>query len=150
MSHITNVRLRVKNLDALAKASTELGLELKQGQKTFRVHEGPRPCEHAIVVPGNANAHQIGLVAVTAKNAIAIADGSPVEAGAGWDLLFDGWGSNGAALTSKTGANLTKIRQGYSAEVAMERASKTLARQGFVATRTMLESGIMRVRLVQR
>lgn len=140
MSHTTTVKLRLKDLDAVERAATTLGLELKRNQTTFRVHEGPRRCEHAIVVPNHAGAHSIGLVAVTDEKG----------ASAGWDLQYDGWGSNGNALTSKTGANLSRVRQEYAAEVAIERAGKTLARAGFVTRREMLESGVLRLRMVQR
>lgn len=63
MSHISTVKTQINDLDALAEACQELGLELKRDQKTHRYYAGNQnKCDHAIVLPGNAQAYEIGLV----------------------------------------------------------------------------------------
>jgi hypothetical protein len=91
MSHIAEVNLLVQDLNALHRACHRLGLELVRGQRTYRwygrsVGDYPLPvgfaknelgtCEHAIRIPGNDRAYEIGIV--TRR------DGKP-----GYALLWD-------------------------------------------------------------
>ena len=77
MSHIAEVNLLVQDLDALQRARHRLGLELVRHQQTYRwygtsVGDHPLPtgfakddlgtCEHAIRIPGNDHAYEIGIV----------------------------------------------------------------------------------------
>lgn len=63
MSHISTVRTQINDLDALEDACRELGLELRREQKTHRFYSNQKnKCDHAIVLPGNPNAYEIGLV----------------------------------------------------------------------------------------
>ena len=132
MSHITKINLLVKDLDAMEKACSRLGLELVRDKKTFKwfgrfVGDSPGiagmdakdygKCEHAIRVKGNANAYEIGLV-------------KRVD-GKGYDLHWDSW-CRGYGLLDKvcytqqqTGAE--KLKDWYAAEVARKQMSK----QGF-------------------
>ena len=152
MSHITDVRLQVADLDALAEACERLGLELKKGQKTYRWYgrfladseEGREAakrfdastfgkCDHAIAVKGDASAYEIGLVSN--------AEGS-------YDLLYDGWSSQGRRLEAAAGAKLSGLRREYAAAVAVNRARAKL--KDWKVERQDFPSGAIRLKLRRR
>ena len=60
MSHISKIELEVKDLATLNQACSRLGLELIQGQKTFRWFGQNGQCDHAIRVPEAR--YEIGIV----------------------------------------------------------------------------------------
>lgn len=82
MSHVTALAVEVKNLEAMKKACVSLGLEFREGQKTHKWYgtwvrdynaedaaykQGISPetygmCEHAIGIPNNDQAYEVGLV----------------------------------------------------------------------------------------
>ena len=77
MSHIAEVNLLVQDLNALHRACQRLGLELVRGQQTYCWYgrsvgdyalpvgfakEDLGTCEHAIRIPGNDRAYEIGIV----------------------------------------------------------------------------------------
>ncbi len=144
MSHITDVKLRVKNLDALEQAAALLDMELVRGQTTWKSYYGDArsvaaqhgQAEHAMRVKGDAKAYEIGLI-------------KSKDGGDGWDLKFDSWGPGGSALAAKAGANLSRVRQEYAVAVALDK-TKGLVRKGFVAKREALPSGVVRLRMVRR
>lgn len=131
MSHVAKVELEVKDLSALASAAAALGLELVLGQKTFKWYgtwvddysaadaaykngiavEDYGKCQHAIRVPGNSRAYEIGVVQRDCK----------------WVLVYDFY-AGGCGLEEKAGKGLAKLKQQYGAEVT----KKTLAGRGYV------------------
>jgi hypothetical protein len=142
VSHVTQIDLDVKDLDALAVACEELGLELRRGQTTYKwwgKHVGDFPvpqgftvddlgkCDHAISVKGNPKAYEVGLVKRR--------DGRP-----GYTLLYDFW-AGGCGLMEKVGEECKALRQRYSVVVAEKAARK----QGFRTQRRTLENGQMQV-----
>lgn len=77
MSHVVSIKTKIQDLDALDAACAELGLELVRGQQTYKwygtwVGDHPLPegfteeslgkCSHAIRIPGNPQAYEIGVV----------------------------------------------------------------------------------------
>lgn len=157
MSHITNVNLKVKDLDALKTACTELGLEFRENQRTYawwgtfvggtRTHGDHDPATFG------KGQHAIGLPGATGR----MGPGGPWEIGvvaskdgAGFDLLYDSYGSAGRALETMAGEGLSRLRQEYAAAVTLRAAHRKLAAKGFVAQREMLANGMLRVRLVKR
>src|SRR6266576_2837582 len=82
MSHAATVEIELKDLESLAKAAEQLGLEFRQGQKTYKWYgrwvddyhgedaaykNGIKPeeygkCEHALRVKGNDSAYEVGVV----------------------------------------------------------------------------------------
>lgn len=77
MSHVITGKTKFTSLDAVEAACQELGLELVRNQEAFRwfgrhVGDYPLPefftkedmglCSHAIRIPGNDKAYEIGLV----------------------------------------------------------------------------------------
>ena len=152
MSHITDVKLQVKDLDAVKMVAEILGFEFREGQKTYAWYgrfmndsdEGRRvvqergehalgKCDHALR-PKVGGGYEIGLVAN--------AEGS-------YDLLYDSWGS-GQRIEELAGKGLSRIRQEYAVAVTQRRVEKTMARQGFKMTRETLGDGKVRVRLQRR
>ena len=147
MSHIASVKITIKDLDALARAAKELGLELVQGQKTFKwygrwmndyhapeaaVKNGFDPnkfgqCEHAIRIPGNAGAYEVGVV----QN----------PGGEGYTLLYDNYCA-GKGLEALIGKGAQKLQQEYGVQVARKHA----ARLGLRVTQSRGQDG--KVRLV--
>jgi hypothetical protein len=137
MSHITDIKLRVKDLDALEEVGEALGLTLQRGQKTHkwfgRFVGDTRPpaglavedygkCEHALGLKNHqAGDYEIGVV-------------KALDGGEGYDLVTDTWNQT-RLLNAVGGAQMNRLRQEYAASVALKRAKATLARKGFVASR---------------
>lgn len=146
MSHLVTIKHQFLDLDTLATAAKECGLELVRHQRTFKwygqsVGDYPLPegfqvedlgkCEHAIRIPGDSRAYEIGVVRRR--------DGKP-----GWTLLFDFWGSCGKALEDKAGHRCSGLIQQY----VLAQTKKTLQRQGKrVLGIKMTEDGHMRVQV---
>ena len=93
MSHLAEVDLHVTDLQALSEACTALGLQFRENQRTHRWYgtfmgDSPLPagftvaelgqCEHAISVPGNSQAYEVGVLRRR--------DGKP-----GFALYYDNW-----------------------------------------------------------
>lgn len=155
MSHVTDVKLKVHDLDALAEACEHLGLELVRGQKNFAwwghfVGDSKPPawadpknygqCEHAIKIKGDspcngsAGPWEIGVVRD--------------PAGDGYRLLFDYYGRAGQRLVSKVGNREgDKLKQEYAVAVARRKVAKTLARDGWKAVREELPDGKIRLKV---
>jgi hypothetical protein len=146
MSHVAKVDLEVRDLGCLAKAAEHLGLELVQGQQTYRwygrsVGDYPMPagfkasdlgkCEHAIRIPGASCAYEIGVVGRK--------DGKP-----GYQLLWDFW-AGGYGMQAKVGNNGDKLKQEYAVQVAMKHARA----QGYQVSRKQKEDGSVVLRAVK-
>ncbi len=123
MSHITDVEIEIKDLDCLARACERLGLELNFGQNTYKwfgTHIGDYPiptgytkadlgkCLHAISIPGNRRAYEIGVVERR--------DGK-----GGYTLHFDFY-NKGFGMEDIAGVNAVKLLNCYAAEVAKQEA----------------------------
>ena len=152
MSHVADVQMEVKDLNALRAAVEALGGVWHEGQKTHEwygafvgdsavgrdtaTRRDPKTfgkCEHAISVPGIT--YQIGVVT----------KGPGV-----YDLVYDNFGSygrhDGQRLEQKFGgAGLPLIKQNYSAEVS----SRELSRQGYRVTRTVTDHGKIQLKAVR-
>lgn len=143
ISHIAEISVIVKDIDALAAAAKELGLDFCRGQATYKWYgrslgDTPLPaglkasdlgkCDHALRIAGNAKAYEIGVKQM--------ADGT-------YRLLWDFW-QGGYGLQDKVGQNAGKLIQEYAAQVALKKARQ----QGFAVQRKMLADG--RVQLVCR
>lgn len=157
MSHVTDVRVRVRDLDALEEAAERCGLELQRGKRTYAwwgrfvgdsyaygTHD-PKDfgrCEHALRVKGThprnggGGPWEIGVVKAT--------DGD------GYDLLYDKYGSAGRALEQAAGANASTLKREYACAVATKRAKATVGKKGFTITREDLAGGRIRLRLRKR
>ena len=132
MSHVATVAVEVKDLAALRAACAAVGLEFREGQKThrwygkwvndysganaaFRAGISPSDygkCDHAIGVPGNARAYEIGVVR-RPNGSYALA----------WDFFGGGFG-----LEAVAGAGCSKLVTAYVQEVA----TRSLRLQGYV------------------
>ena len=77
MSHVVSLKTKINSLEALERAAKSCGLEMHKGQSTYRwwghsVGDYPMPegftkdqlgkCNHALSVPGNSQAYEIGVV----------------------------------------------------------------------------------------
>jgi len=122
MSHVTQIDLRIKSLEALKAACSRLGLEFVTGQKTYKWYgrfmgdyqlpewlkvEDLGKCQHAIRVPGAS--YEIGIV----------------EREGEYKLLWDFWGSGG--LERVLGKGGGKLKQAYT----VEQAKATARRAGY-------------------
>jgi hypothetical protein len=147
MSHVSCVNVEIKDLNALKRAAEELGLEFVEGQKTYKWYgvwvndyhkedaayrHGIDPkdygkCEHALRIPGDKTAYEVGVVKV--------ADGT-------FKLIWDFYGGPGGKLRKLIGNKGELLLQGYSKEVA----TKTLAKKGFKVLKTeKLSNGQLKV-----
>jgi hypothetical protein len=142
VSHCVAIDIEIKDLDALATACKELGLELRKNQKQYRwygrsVGDYPLPagftadelghCEHAIAVTGKPQAYEIGLV-------------KRKDSKAGYTLLYDFW-AGGNGLMEKVGEECKALRQRYAVCVAERHARK----QGFRTVRKQAVGGKIQV-----
>lgn len=138
MSHVSEIEVEIKDLSALKAACEDLGLELIEGQKTYKwfgrsVGDYPLPtgvknsdlgkCEHAIRIPKNSQAYEIGVVR-SKTNPKA------------YNLLWDFW-QGGFGMRDKVGDGATKLIDHYGANVA----KKQLKRQGYRISQSIGEQG---------
>ncbi len=132
MSHVSRIQIVITDLASLGKAAAQIGMELVEGQKTYKWYgtwvndysaedaayrHGIDPkdygkCEHALRVKGNSDAYEIGLV----KN----------PDGAGWVLVHDNW-AGGKGLEAVAGKDAGNLRREYALHVS----AKEMARRGF-------------------
>lgn len=142
ISHVAEISLEIRDLDALAVAAKKIGLELRRGQQNYKwwgrsVGDYAIPagfnaeelgkCEHALSIPGNDQAYEIGVVRRR--------DQKP-----GWQLLWDFY-AGGRGLEAVVGKDACKLKQRYAAEVAMKAARK----QGFRVSEKMQADGKIRL-----
>ncbi len=128
MSHITEIAVEISDLNALDQACKDLGVKLMKNQKTFRHFASQSgKCEHAISLPNNNKAYEIGVV----KN------------GTKFGLKWDEW-AGGYGMVEKVGTGAMKLVDHYGAEVA----KKQLSRQGYRISQSIGAQGqvILKVR----
>jgi hypothetical protein len=153
MSHITDARLQVKDLDALDIAADILGF-VRLEQKTHAWY-GRMVGDSE---EGRTVARERGMAAL-GKCDFALRQkdhkqgdyeiGVVKEADGTFSLLYDSWGP-GQRIEQKAGRNLSKLRQEYAVAVTQSRVTKTMARQGFRMTRENIGDGRVRLRLQRR
>ena len=114
MSHITDIKLEIGDLGALKSACEELGLELREGQKKHRWYGAPGDCDHAIGIPNNKHAYEIGVIV----------------AGKHYTLKYDLY-SGGRGLAQHVGKGCRKLLQTYSKHVARKHARKLARKKGW-------------------
>lgn len=127
MSHISELKIAVRDVDAADAACRELGVELRRNQKTFKNYGNRQsPCDMAICVPGaGRDTFEAGLIKQK--------DGSYL-------VQMDNW-QGGYGLNEKIGANATKFLQAYGV-CAAEAAAK---KQGMVTNRHQQPDGTIRL-----
>lgn len=154
---MTDVRLKIHDLDALATACEALGLELQQGKRQYAwwgsfVGDSSAYGDFDPRSFGKGD-HAIKIAGTTPRNG----SGGPWEIGVvaakdgdGFQLVYDAYGSAGNALTAKVGPQANRLRQEYACAVATKKATATLARKGFRVERENLSTGAVRLRLRRR
>lgn len=125
MSHIVAMSLKIQSIASLSDACQMIGLELVKGQLTYKwwgrsVGDYPIPqgmkaselgkCLHAIRIPDNKNAYEIGVV----QN----------KQDGGFSLVYDFYGAAGQAMQSKVGQTGGLLKQAYSIARAKKEAQK--------------------------
>ena len=129
MSHVTTIKMEIKDLVALKDACVKAGLEFRENKKTYKwwgysVGDYPVPkgftkedlgkCDHAIGVPGNKNAYEIGVV---------VRDGKI-------SMLWDFYGG-GQGLEKVAGKDCCNLTEAYTQTVAVKEATKFAQAQGW-------------------
>ncbi len=118
MSHISKIELEVKDLGTLKQACQRLGLNMVQGQNTFKWYgQEEGRCDHAIQVPDAA--YEIGVV----------------KTGNGFELRCDYWDS---AIGKAIGRNGGLLKQAY----AIERTKTEARRKGYSVIEKKTDSGV--------
>lgn len=109
MSHISEIQTVIRDLDALASAAKELGLELMRGQQSFRGYEGRRyGCLHALRLEGaRQGAYEVGVVPAS-------------EDGGGYKLLWDKFQDD---LPVRLGEDGERLQQAYAAAVTLKQVN---------------------------
>jgi len=117
MSHVSQIELKIKSLEALKAACARLRCKFMEGQKTFRAYYGENKCSHAISIPGAK--FEVGLT----------------ESEGEFSLEWDSWSSGG--LVAKLGQNAGLLKQAY----AVEQAKIQARRKGFSVYEKVTEDG---------
>jgi hypothetical protein len=133
MSHITEVELQITDLSALAEAAAVRGLQWKPDQHTYQVYGDTPECIHAMGVPGDSQAYEIGVVAG--------------EKPGTYELRYDPWDRQ---LEQFAGVGLAALRQEYAAQVSERQIKRQLGRAGWVSRREMLPTGAMKIHVTRR
>lgn len=131
MSHVVEIQMEVRDLEALAVAATALGCVLNLNQKRFDKWGAQGDCLHAIAVVGNEKAYEIGVVANS--------DGEP-----GYNLHWDQF-NGGYGLVDKVGVDACLLMQEYTVEVSR----KELLAQGCSVEVERTEDGRAILRAIQ-
>ena len=122
MSHMTEIKSQIKNLESLERACERLGLTLHRGQPSATYYSGQRAsCDHAISVPNTG--YQVGV-----KQA---ADGT-------YSLLADTYDPT---LRKAVGDSCSKLSQAYNIEESRRQARM----KGLDVTERVLENGTVRL-----
>lgn len=129
MSHVTVIDIEIKDIEALKEACKELGLEFREGQKTYRwygrhVGDYPMPegftkedlgkCNHAIGVPNNSKAYEVGVV----------------QRGDSYQLLWDFW-NGGYGLQQAVGDGCKNLTNKYAEKAAIRQANSFAKANGW-------------------
>ena len=118
MSHISKIELEVKDLGTLKQACTRLGLNLHEGQKTFKWYgQEDGRCDHAIRIPGAT--YEIGVI----------------KTGDLYELECDYFDS---AIGKAIGQSGGLLKQAY----AIERTKTEARRKGYSIIEKTIDSGI--------
>lgn len=140
MSHITSIKVVIRDLTALQRAAEGLGMELVRNQSTFKwfgrfVGDSPLPegrtreemgkCQHALRVKDNYDAYEVGVVFR--------------RDGEGWDLHYDSW-QEGYGLEKVAGKGCGKLLQAYAEEALLDDLV-AYSIQGWNATREVKANG---------
>jgi hypothetical protein len=122
-SHITEVKVVVKDLAALKSAARAVGLTFMEGQRTYRwygrsVGDYPTPkgmkvsdlgkCDHALVIAGNPRAYEIGV---------------RKQANGSFTLVWDFW-QGGYGLQALVGDDAKKLTEEYAIAAAKNACKK--------------------------
>ena len=154
MSHIATVTLTIKSLEALKRACQKLGLRLNLGQQTFKWFGSDKPwyqaeasglkngipvtdygkCRHAISIPGDEEAYEIGVI----KN----------PQGEGLTLALDSYAEGKGMMAKVGGAGCETLIQEYAVQVAEMEAQELLA-QGWTMERIEQTNGDVQIVLEQ-
>lgn len=113
MSHIAEVQLELKDLDAIAKAADALGLELVRDCKTFNYYGGAKdPAVHKLRLKNApAGAYEIGL---------RYTDMTQTTLQPAWDT----YGQHGQALVRAVGSEMVELKKRYAAELSASKLRK--------------------------
>jgi len=144
VSHVAAVELAIKDLSCLEAACKEVGLELRKNQKSYRWYgrwvndfnganaaykhgidtKDYGKCDHAIGIPGNNSAYEIGVVKKP--------DGT-------YALIWDFY-AGGRGLEKVAGKNCQNVTKAYSMQVA----KKHLKAKGYSlqSTKTLSDGSV--------
>lgn len=138
MSHITMIKVEIRDLEALKAACTRLGFQFREGQRTYKWYgryvgdallpEGVKvedlgKCDHVIRVAGAA--YEVGVL----------------RQGDRYGLLWDSWQAGG--LEAHLGPNAERLVQMYALEAARAQAQ----RQGFSVWEEAQEDGSVQLHI---
>jgi len=116
MSHVSQIRVKVKSLSALKQAVHKLGMQFQENKKTYRAYlNGQGSCDHAISAINIPHADEIGVVKINDS----------------YELRVDSYGGRSYALEQIAGAGCSKLIQTYTQIVAVEEATKLAEAEGY-------------------
>jgi len=120
MSHVVCIKNSIKDLGALKKATAKLGLAFYENKTSYKwygryVGDYPLPegfvkeelgkCLHAIGIPNDKKAYEVGVVRSKTDE--------------GYALLYDFW-AGGHGLEAVIGSGASNIVQGYAQQLVLQ------------------------------
>ena len=149
MSHVTDLKLRIHDLDALEEAAEKCGLQLMRGQKTYawfgEFMNDSRDYGDIAVKDFGKGAHALRLKTHQPGD---YEIGLHADKDGGFKLAFDSWGP-GRRLSEAVGQQANRLRVEYAAAVATRKAA-VLKRKGFTLVREEMQGGGVRLKLRRR
>jgi hypothetical protein len=135
MSHVTAIKTKTRDLDALEEAAIACDLVFRRGITRHKTYGGAyQSCEHVLALrDATASDYEIGVV-------------KAIDGSGDYDMKVDWWQQS--RLAAAVGGNeMQKLKQEYAVAVASKKAKAKLAPKGFRQTRELLASGTVRLRL---
>ena len=129
MSFVTDVKLKLHDLDAFEDACKEVGVVLDRKSQTFNTYDGRQACVAEVRVPGCD--FSLGVVQ---------------EADGGYGLKYDTFSTHGRAITAVVGERADRLRQEYAAAMVQRHVP-----DGYeLVERERLASGVVRMTMRRR
>lgn len=134
MSHISKIKVEIKDLQALHQACEDLGLVFNEGQNTYKWYGQPKRCDHAISLKNNSRAYEIGVIDKK--------DGT-------YEFEFDFW-QGGYGIQDAVGANCDLLKNTYTNHAAYNAAETFANNNGWSVSREYVEeTGETKIKLRQ-
>lgn len=118
MSHVSSIRLKIKDITALQLAVQKIGMQFHPEKKLYKAFlNGHGSCTHAISAINAPNADEIGVVKLDDET---------------YELRVDSYQNRNVALEQIAGRDCSKLMEAYTQVVAIKEATKVAEAEGYI------------------